>query len=548
MRTIARSIGAAAITALFPAGRLAAAESSIDDVEDAVELVATGFAAFPWPVHLLSGAALLALLYFLYRTVRNRNLAMERFRETHDTLRTITSAAKDAIVMMDNRGAISFWNPAAESIFGYTAAEAAGRELHILLAPPRNQDQYRAGFERFRATGEGPTVGRTLELTAVRKDGTEFPLELSLSALQIKGKWHAVGVLRDITLRKQAEEELLSHREKLEALVAERTEELNAVNELLRKELQDRQRTEEELYRSESFLSSIFDGFHDPFSIVDRDYRFVRFNDVYAKTRGKMAKDLYGKRCYEALYGRAGICGDCIVGTTFLSRDPCAKEKLLKLPDGTEAWFEISTYPIFDRNGEVSHVVEYSRDISARKREENEKEELIRKLNHLSTTDGLTGLLNRRALNEMLEHEINRSARYGTDVSVILCDIDRFKQINDTYGHAAGDRALTAVAGLLQRTVRRSDVIGRYGGDEFMIILPGASLDGAEDLAEKVRQAVQELDLALDGRGPLRLSVSIGVSSCCRPGDDLDRLVSLADAALYASKEAGRNTVSVQRR
>lgn len=521
------------------------AETNADEMEDAAELLASSIAAFSWPVHVLAGATLLALAYFIYRTIRNRNLATERFRETLETLLTITSAAKDAIVMMDHQGAVSFWNPAAESIFGYRSSEAMGRELHLLLAPQRYQDQYRAGFERFRRSGEGPTVGRTLELTAVRKDGTEFPLELSLSALQIKGKWQAVGILRDITLRKQAESELKNHREQLEGLVTERTEELNAVNDLLRKELQDRERTEEELYRSESFLSSIFDGFHDPFSIVDREFRFIRFNDVYAQTRGRMAKDLYGKKCYETLYNRTSICGDCIVNTTFQSKDPCVKEKLQKLADGSEAWFEISTHPIFDRQGNVSHVVEYSRDITARKREEKEKEELIRKLNHLSTTDSLTGLLNRRALNEMLEHEINRAVRYETDLSVILSDIDLFKQINDTHGHAAGDRALTTVADLLRRTVRRSDVAGRYGGDEFMIILPGTSIEGARELAEKVRLAVQDLKLDLPGNRHLRLSVSLGVAGCCSPGADLDRLVSNADAALYASKDAGRNRVSV---
>jgi len=491
---------------------------------------------------------LLTIGVFLFRLIRKRNLALEAFQESNETLLTITSAAKDAIVMMDHQGVISFWNPAAEMIFGHAAHEAIGKELHSLLAPARHREQYRHGLGRFRDSGEGPSIGRTLELTAVKKDSTEFPLELSLSSLQLKGKWHAVGVLRDISHRKRYDEELRTHREKLEQMVEERTEELNAVNDLLRKEIIDRARTEEALERSESFLNTIFDSFHEPFSIVDRDYRYVRFNDTYARTRNRLSKDLFGKKCYEVLHGRTAVCDDCVVEKTFLSKAPCMKEKQVALPGGSEEWFEISTYPIFDNQKNVSHVVEYTRDITFRKKEEEEKEELIKTLNHLSTTDSLTGLFNRRALNEMLQHEIERASRYNNNLSLIICDVDLFKNINDTYGHTAGDRALTVVSDVLRRTLRKADILGRYGGDEFMIILPETSLTGAQSLAEKVRAAVEQQELDLSGNKRIGLTLSIGVASCCMAEDNLDTLVSLADAALYRSKEAGRNKISVMDR
>jgi len=495
---------------------------------------------------------ILAILFtigvLLIRAMEKRNLALEAYRESNETLLTITTAAKDAIIMMDHQGIISFWNPAAEMIFGHAAAEAIGKELHTLLAPERHHEQYRHGMDRFPASGEGLSIGRTLELTAVRKDGTELPLELSLSSLQLKGKWNAIGVLRDISHRKRSEEELRTHREHLEQMVAERTEELNAVNDLLRKEILDRTRTEEELERSESFLNTIFDSFHDPFSIVDREFRFIRFNDTYARTRNKLSKDLFGKKCYEVLHNRTAICDDCVVEKTFRSKDPCAKEKLVTLPDGLAAWFEILTYPIFDQQKNVSHVVEYTRDITFRKKEEEEKEALIKTLNHLSTTDSLTGLLNRRALNDMLQHEIERASRYEKDLSMIICDVDLFKHINDTYGHTTGDRALTAVSEVLRQALRKSDILGRYGGDEFMIILPETSLTGAQSLAEKVRAAVEGLNLELPGNKRIGLTISIGVASCCMTEDNLDTLVSLADAALYRSKEAGRNKISTMKR
>jgi diguanylate cyclase (GGDEF)-like protein/PAS domain S-box-containing protein len=493
-------------------------------------------------------AALFTTGAFLFRSIRKRNVALQAFRESNETLLTITTAAKDAIVMMDQRGVISFWNPAAEMIFGHTAGEAIGKELHTLLAPQRYLEQYRQGIGRFRDSGEGPSVGRTLELTAVKKDRTEFPLELSLSALQLKGEWHAVGVLRDISRRKRSEEELRAHHEQLEQMVAERTEELNAVNDLLRKEILDRTRTEAELERSESFLNTIFDSFHAPFSIVDRDFRYVRFNDAYARTRNKLSKDLFGKKCYEVLHDRTGICDDCVIETTFLAQAPCMKEKRETRPDGAEIWFEITTYPIFDQQKNVTHVVEYTRDITTRKNAEKEKEELIKTLNYLSTTDSLTGLLNRRALNDMLQHEIERSKRYSTELSLIICDVDMFKLINDTYGHSAGDRALMVVSDVLRQTLRKADILSRYGGDEFMIILPETSLAGAQSLAEKIRAAVERQELEVPGDKRTGLTLSIGVASCCSPEDNLDTIVSLADTALYTSKEAGRNRITTMKR
>jgi len=317
------------------------------------------------------------------------------------------------------------------------------------------------------------------------------------------------------------------------------------VNDRLRKEIRDRMRTEEELRRSENFLGTIFNSIHDPFSIMDRDYTIMKVNDSYAHIKGRPANDLLGKTCYEALHGRTGVCEECVVEKTFRSSDPCAKEKLVTTPDGSELWMEIYTYPVFDKNGRVSHVIEYARDITDRKMMEEEKKHLIKKLNYLSTTDSLTGLLNRRALNDILDHEIDRASRYSSDLSLILCDIDRFKLINDTYGHRAGDLALQAISESLKSALRKADVIGRYGGDEFMMILPETSLNGAKSLAEKIRAAVENTELELPGGKLNRLSMSIGVASCCAAVENSDTIVARADTALYASKQAGRNRVSV---
>lgn len=366
---------------------------------------------------------------------------------------------------------------------------------------------------------------------------------LTISGLAIYGI--VISKIRAITEHKRSEKESRANRDHLEKQVAERTEELRSVNELLRNEILDRARTEEELYRSESFLSMIFDSFHDPFNIVDREYKIVKFNDAYVRMKNMRAKELYGKRCYEALHDRNGVCEGCLIEKTFQSADPCAEEKEVTLPNGVRMWLEVYTYPILDKDKRVSHVVQYARDITDRKIVEEEKKQLISNLNYLSRTDGLTGLFNRRALTDTLHHEIDRAQRYDAELSLLLCDIDKFKRINDTYGHAAGDDALKAVSEALKVAIRKADILGRYGGDEFMIILPETTLAGAKKLAEKIRSAVAEIGIVISGEKRIGISLSIGVASCCTPIDDIDTLVKLADTALYTSKHGGRNRVTV---
>ena len=161
----------------------------------------------------------------------------------------------------------------------------------------------------------------------------------------------------------------------------------------------------------------------------------------------------------------------------------------------------------------------------------------------LATRDELTGLINRRAMLDLMALEHRRSLRSGRPLLLAQLDIDHFKPINDQHGHAAGDRALQAFAGTVRASLRDTDVLARWGGEEFVLMLTDSSADQARGLLERIRQAVQALEIA-HSAGSLQLTVSIGLAQHL-PGDTVERTLERADQALYRAKALGRNRVVV---
>jgi diguanylate cyclase (GGDEF)-like protein len=161
-------------------------------------------------------------------------------------------------------------------------------------------------------------------------------------------------------------------------------------------------------------------------------------------------------------------------------------------------------------------------------------------LEQLSVTDGLTGLLNRRYLEERLAEEIKRSNRYGYPMSFMMIDVDHFKSYNDAFGHPAGDQVLKMVAKCFRETLRGADVAARYGGEEFSILLPQTTSSEAETIAERVREHIAATEF------PHRaVTISIGIASCCLDLNSAPELLGAADRALYGAKRKGRNAIQV---
>jgi diguanylate cyclase (GGDEF)-like protein len=175
---------------------------------------------------------------------------------------------------------------------------------------------------------------------------------------------------------------------------------------------------------------------------------------------------------------------------------------------------------------------------------------LYQETQRLATTDPLTGLSNYRHFHALLNLEVQRAQRMRYSVGMVIMDLDHFKQINDRYGHPAGDRALQQVAVLLRTRLRRTDIIGRIGGEEFAAILPGDSIDEVSIVAEKLRNAVEELPPVQDQDrlvAPTQLTLSLGATSLGPDGLDAQVLIACADHALYEAKRNGRNQVRLWR-
>ncbi len=280
-------------------------------------------------------------------------------------------------------------------------------------------------------------------------------------------------------------------------------------------------------------------------SLLDAEGKFLAANKQTALGLGRTVGELIGKPASD-----------------FLPPSAAEKEKnVLRqvLADGKGARYEENRrgnvffktfYPVFDEQGHVDGAAVFVRDITERKRAESEREKLISELvaakealHFQATHDYLSGLLNRSAVIDRLQIELARSQRQGTALGVIMADIDHFKQVNDHLGHAAGDGVLCEVAHRMMRAVRPYDSVGRYGGEEFVLVLPGCDIDRAVTLAERLRADFNSQPVTTC-EGAFAVTVSFGVTSAnTDQNGNVDSIIRSADMALYRAKNRGRNRV-----
>ncbi|MFZ2198067.1 MAG: PAS domain S-box protein, partial [Thermodesulfovibrionales bacterium] len=331
----------------------------------------------------------------------------EALNESEEKARSITESAMDAIIMTDNYGKIIYWNPAAEEIFGYTAQEVTGREVHSFLAPREYYAAFKKAYDCFKATGKGSAIGKTFEFSALKKDGAEIQIEISLSAFRLKGLWHASAIIRDITDRRAVEESLLEEKRFAESLI-------------------------------ENSAVATF--------VLDRRHKTVFWNKACEELTGIAAADVTGtsdhwKPFYD---NRRPTVADIILDGNIDSMpslySKCSISALR--PDGIQAegWYErlnnkkryilFEAAPIYNSRGELIFAIETLQDITWRKEAEEELEQYRSQLEKL-VVDRTSELLrvnmelerdirNRKQAEEALRlsesrfEEAQRVARIGT--------------------------------------------------------------------------------------------------------------------------------------
>jgi diguanylate cyclase (GGDEF)-like protein/PAS domain S-box-containing protein len=269
--------------------------------------------------------------------------------------------------------------------------------------------------------------------------------------------------------------------------------------------------------------------------ITDVDARIVYVNDAFLRQTGYAREELLGRDAGVMKSGRTRREVYQELWKTIRSGRSWRGELVNRRRGGTEYWEQLAIAPLRDPNGAISHFVAVREDITERRK----REDALHQLAHI---DVLTGVGNRRYLMERAENELRRAERFGLALSLLILDIDRFKQINDCHGHSCGDQAIRLVAQCCVEHVRDIDFVGRFGGEEFVAVMPGTALNGAREVAERLRKAVSALSLECGVGKTFGLTVSVGIAELIA-GDKLEQVFASADAALYRAKGLGRNRV-----
>jgi diguanylate cyclase (GGDEF)-like protein/PAS domain S-box-containing protein len=405
-----------------------------------------------------------------------------------DSFRHLLEAAPDAMVIVDAEGKMVMVNGQTEEVFGYLREELVGQPVETLV-PDRLRESHSSHRFEYAADPHVRSMGVGLELYGQHKDGSEFPVDISLSPLHTEDGTFVLSAIRDITEWRRAEQDA-------------------------------------------SLFRAVVESSQD--AIISKDLTDVitTWNAGAERLYGYTADEAKGKSITMLVPPGHDDNMPEILRRARSSEQIDNYETIRVRKDGTQVDVSLTVSPVCDRDGQVIGASVIARDVSARLRYQEQ-------LRYLAEHDALTGLLNRRQFEREVSEQVGRAHRYGELSTLLMIDIDGFKQINDTYGHRVGDRALKTIAVALKRRLRDTDQVARVGGDEFAVLLPYAGAEQAGDIAADLQGLVSGCSVEVQD-SEVHLSMSIGLVQIDNDTKDDESVFIEADKLMYEDKRQAK--------
>ena len=519
-------------------------------------------------------------------------------KSAEEQLRLVVESAPYGMLRIDENGTITLVNSQVEQLFGYSREELLGKPTDFLL-PARLRTSHAGHPEHSFDSAEARAIGRGRELFALKRDGSEVPIEISLNAIEAPGGVQVLASVIDITERKRVEEETRALNVTLERRVAERTSEVQALNASLEHRVAERTKELEAENAQRRLIESELQQAHDDLqrSVLELERRNQEMRlisemvELLESCRNlDEAHNVITRRLPVLLRGTRGILymnADSRNLLEAVSHWGEPADEFDKILDPEDCWALRRNKPhgmaseesdllckhVEAGNGKgylclpmVAHG-EIMGLLHIRFADENDRTRNIiiqsalaaaeqlslilanlrlrETLKNQSIRDSQTGLFNRRYMEDSLIRELSRAERVNKSVAVAIVDIDHFKRLNDTFGHTAADAVLREWSELLKAKFRGSDIVCRYGGDEFVIILPDISVEDARQRLEQLRKDLARMVVREDGHSIQAVTVSMGLAFYPVHGRSSQALLQAADRALYKAKETGRDRIEI---
>ncbi len=436
---------------------------------------------------LITRYALISLLVLLV-SFAFASIIVYKIEHLHARLNATIDSLGDGVFIVDKNKKVTYLNDKTIILLGYSAHEVLGKDMHSLLQHGDAQGEaIKDTHCPIYHVNETKQQYSSTENTFVTKSGQRINVECTTTPFFVEGKFEgSITLFKDITERKTAEEKIKK-------------------------------------------LSRVVEQIDDMVTITDPEGVITYVNEAFCRHTGYMKDDVIGKtpRVYKS--GKHSSSEIEELWNTILDGQ-VYRGVIVNKRKGDGLFYEEKTItPLLDEKGNIISFVSTGKDITHRV-------EMEMQLQKLASTDYLTGLYNRFKFEELFAQEMTRCQRYDKALSIIMFDIDDFKNINDTYGHNTGDTVLKEISTLVKSHIRQSDILARWGGEEFMLLTPEVDLESAYLLAEKLRKVVDGFTFTTVGH----ITCSIGVIQL-GADEDCTALCKRVDAALYKAKESGKN-------